>query len=48
MVAEAKTKLEAKNKTVTIGNTYQMKLKGVSGKAKVRWKTSNKSVSEND
>lgn len=44
MVAEAKTKLEVKNKTVTIGNTYQMKLKGVSGKAKVRWKTSNKSV----
>lgn len=43
MVAEAKTKLEANNKTVTIG-TYQMKLKGVSGKAKVKWKTSNKSV----
>lgn len=44
MVAEAKTKLEAKNKTVTVGKTYQMKLKGVSGKAKVKWKTSNKSV----
>ena len=44
MVAEAKTKLEAKNKTVTVGQTYQMKLKGVSGKAKVKWKTSNKSV----
>ena len=46
MVAEAKTKLklEAKNKTVTVGKTYQMKLKGVSCKAKVKWRTSNKSV----
>ena len=44
MVAEAKTKLEAKNKTVTVGKTYQMKLKGVSGKAKVKWRTSNTSV----
>jgi len=44
MVAEAKSKLEAKNKAVTIGKTYQMKLKGVSCKAKVKWRTSNKSV----
>ena len=44
MVAEAKTKLETKNRTVTVGKTYQMKLKGVPGKAKVKWKTSNKTV----
>ena len=46
MVAEAKTKpkLEVKKKTVTVGKTCQMKLKGVSGKTKVKWRTSNKSV----
>ena len=46
MEAETKTKLklEAKNKKVTVGKIYQMKLKGVSGKVKVKWKTSNKSV----
>lgn len=46
MAAEAKTKpkLAAKKKTVTAGQTYKLKLKGVSGKAKVKWKTSKKSV----
>lgn len=46
MAAEAKTKpkLAAKKKTMTIGQTYKLKLKGVSGKAKVKWKTSKKSV----
>ena len=36
IAAEAKTKpkLEAKKKTMTIGQTYKLKLKGVSGKAK--------------
>lgn len=44
--AEAKTKpkLTAKKKTLTVGQTYKLKLKGVSGKAKVKWKTSKKSV----
>lgn len=43
-VAEAKTKpkLTAKKKTMETGQTYQLKLKGVSGKAKVKWKTSKK------
>lgn len=46
MTAEAKTKpkLAAKKKTITVGQTYRLKLKGVSGKAKVKWKTSKKSV----
>lgn len=46
MEAEAKTKpkLAAKKKTMTVGQTYKLKLKGVSGKAKVKWKTSKKSV----
>lgn len=46
MAAEAKTKpkLAAKKKTMTVGQTYKLKLKGVSGKAKVKWKTSKKSV----
>lgn len=46
MAAEAKTKpkLAAKKKTMTIGQTYHLKLKGVSKKAKVKWKTSKKSV----
>ncbi len=46
MAAEAKTKpkLAAKKKTVTAGQTYKLKLKGVSKKAKVKWKTNKKSV----
>ncbi|MCI8379815.1 MAG: Ig-like domain-containing protein [Lachnospiraceae bacterium] len=46
MTAEAKTKpkLAAKKKTITVGQTYRLKLKGVSSKAKVKWKTSKKSV----
>lgn len=46
MAAEAKTKpkLAAKNKNMTAGQTYRLKLKGVSGKAKVKWKTSKKTV----
>ena len=46
MAAEAKTKpkLAVKKKTMTIGQTYKLKLKGVPGKAKVKWKTSKKSV----
>ena len=46
MAAEAKTKpkLAAKKKTMTVGQTYKLKLKGVSGKVKVKWKTSKKSV----
>lgn len=44
--AEAKTKpkLETGKKTTTVGQKCQLKLNGVSGKAKVKWKTSNKSV----
>ncbi len=44
--AEAKTtpKLSVKTKAVAAGQTYRLKLKGVSGKAKVKWKTSKKSV----
>ena len=46
MAAEAKTKpkLTAKKKTMTVGQTYKLKLKGVSGIAKVKWKTSKQSV----
>lgn len=46
MAAEAKTKpkLAAKKKTITAGQTYELKLKGVSKKAKIKWKTSKKSV----
>ena len=46
MTAEAKTKpkLAAKKKTITAGQTYHLKLKGVSKKARVKWKTSKKSV----
>lgn len=46
MEAEAKTKpkLAANKKTMTAGQTYKLKLKGVSAKAKVKWKTSKKSV----
>lgn len=46
MAAEAKTKpkLVTGKKNMTAGQTYQLKLKWVSGKAKVKWKTSKKSV----
>jgi len=46
MAAEAKTKpgLAARKKTVTAGQTYRLKLKGVSRRAKVKWKTSKKTV----
>ncbi len=46
METEAKTKpkLAANKKTMTAGQTYKLKLKGVSAKAKVKWKTSKKSV----
>ena len=44
ITAEAKTKLSAKKKTMAAGQKYQIKLKGVSKKAKVKWKTSKKSV----
>lgn len=46
MAAKAKTKpkLAANKKTMTAGQTYKLKLKGVSAKAKVKWKTSKKSV----
>lgn len=46
VVAEAKTKpgLAEKKKTVTAGQTYRLKLKGVSRRAKVKWKTSKKTV----
>lgn len=44
--AEAKTKpkLEAGKKTTTVGQKCQLKLNGVSGRAGVKWKTSNKRV----
>lgn len=42
--AKTKTKLAANKKTLVAGQTYKLKLKGVSGKAKVKWKTSKKSV----
>lgn len=46
MIAEAKTnpKLTANKKSVKVGQTYRLKLEGVSRKAKVKWKTSKKSV----
>ena len=46
MTAEAKTKpkLAVKKKTTTVGKTYQLKLKGVPGRAKVKWTSSKKSV----
>lgn len=44
ITAEAKSKLAAKEKTMTTGQTYQLKLKGVSGKAKVKWKSNKKSI----
>ena len=42
--AKTKPKLTAKKKTMTVGQTYKLKLKGVPGKAKMKWKTSKKSV----
>ena len=44
--AEAKTKPkpEAKKKTTTVGQKCQLKLNGVSGRAGIKWKTSNKRV----
>ncbi len=46
MAAEAKTKpkLAASKKNLTVGQVYKMKLKGVSRKEKVKWKTDKKSV----
>ena len=46
MVAEAKTKpkLTVNRKSVKVGQTYQLKLDGVSRKTQVKWKTSKKSV----
>ena len=46
MIARAKTKpaLAEQTKTTAAGQKYQLQLKGVSGKAKVKWKTSRKSV----
>lgn len=46
MIARAKTKpaLAEQNKTTAAGRKYRLQLKGVPGKAKVRWKTSKKSV----
>ena len=46
MMAEAKTKpkLTANKKSVKVGQTYRLKLEGVSRRAKVKWKTSKKSV----
>ena len=44
MTVETKTrpKLAVKKKTITIGQTYKLKLKGLPDKAKVKWKTSKK------
>lgn len=42
--AKTKPKLMAKQKTMTVGQIYKLKLKGVSAKAKVKWKTSKKSI----
>ena len=44
--AEAKTKpkLEVREKTTAVGQKCQLKLNGVSGRARVKWKTSNKRV----
>lgn len=36
--------LAEQNKTTAAGQKYRLQLKGVSGKAKIRWKTSKKSV----
>lgn len=46
MAAEAKTKpeLAAEKKTMTAGQPCRLELKGVSGKADVKWKTNKKSV----
>ncbi len=46
IAAEARTKpkLEVKKKTTTVGRKCQLKLNGVSDKARVKWKTSNKWV----
>lgn len=46
MTAEAKTKpkLTVKKKTMTIGQTYRLELRGVSKKEKMKWKTSKQSV----
>ena len=42
--AKAKPKLSAKSKTITVGQTYTIKLKNLSTKAKVKWTTNKKSV----
>ena len=42
--AKPKPKLEAGKKTTTVGQKCQLKLNGVSGRAGVKWKTSNKRV----
>lgn len=42
--AKAKPRLTAKKKNMAVGYTYQLKLKGVSAKAKIKWKTSKKSL----
>ncbi|TGY86917.1 hypothetical protein E5329_27730 [Petralouisia muris] len=44
--AEAKTKpkLEVKKKTTAVGQKCRLKFNGVSGRAVVKWKTSNKQV----
>lgn len=42
--AKANPKLAVKSKTMTVGQSYKLKLKNVSSKAKVKWKTSKKSV----
>ena len=44
--AEAKTKpkLEARKQTTAVGQKCQLKLNGVPGRARVKWKTSNKRV----
>lgn len=42
--AKAKPKLSVKAKTMTVGESYKLRLKKVSSGAKVKWKTSKKSV----
>lgn len=42
--AKAKPKLFVKSKTMTVGERYKLKLKKISSGAKVKWKTSKKSV----
>lgn len=46
MIAETKTKpkLTVNRKSVKVGQTYQLKLDGVSRRTQVKWKTSKKSV----